>query len=54
MMIPYLCPELPERQKEALRYAVKIPLIYSSVALRNWASFKTLGIARVYAPGSYH
>jgi len=54
MMIPYLCPELPERQKEALRYAVKVPLVYSSVALKNWRSFKTLGISRVYAPGSYH
>jgi spermidine dehydrogenase len=53
MMIPYLCPDLPERQKEALHYAVKIPLIYASVALKNWQPFKTLGIARVYSPGSY-
>ena len=54
MMIPYLCPEMPDRQKEALRYAVKVPLVYSSVALKNWRSFKMLGISRVYAPGSYH
>ena len=53
MMIPYLCSELPERQKAALHYAVKIPLIYASVALKNWRPFKTLGIARVYSPGSY-
>jgi spermidine dehydrogenase len=53
MMIPYLCPELPDRQKVALHYAVKIPLIYASVALKNWRPFKTLGIARVYSPGSY-
>jgi spermidine dehydrogenase len=53
MLIPYLCPELPERQKEALHYAVKIPLIYTSVALRNWRPFKKLGIARVYSPGAY-
>jgi spermidine dehydrogenase len=53
MIIPYLCPELPERQKEALHYASKIPLIYTSVALRNWQAFKDLGIAHVYAPGSY-
>ena len=53
MMIPYLCPELPDKQKEALKYPVKIPLIYASVALRNWTSFKVLGIAQVYAPGSY-
>jgi len=53
MIIPYLCPELPESQKQALRYAVKIPLIYASVALKNWMAFKALGIAGVYAPGSY-
>jgi spermidine dehydrogenase len=53
MMIPYLCPELPEPQKEALRYAVKVPLIYASVVLTNWRSFKALGISRVHSPGSY-
>jgi spermidine dehydrogenase len=53
MLIPYLCPELPERQKDALHYAVKIPLIYASVALKNWRPFKRLGIARVYSPGGY-
>jgi spermidine dehydrogenase len=53
MIIPYLCPELPERQKEALHYASKIPLIYVSVALRDWQAFKALGVAQVYAPGSY-
>jgi len=53
MIIPYLCPELPEQQKAALRYASKIPLIYVSVALRNWQAFKALGVAQVYAPGSY-
>ena len=54
MMIPYLCPELPETQKEALKYPVKAPLIYASVALRNWTSFKTLGISEVYSPGSFY
>jgi len=53
MIIPYLCPELPQSQKQMLHYAVKIPLIYASVALKNWMPFKALGIARVYAPGSY-
>jgi spermidine dehydrogenase len=54
MMIPYLCPELPERQKEALRYAVKTPLVYTSVAIRNWRAFRQLGVHDIYAPGSYH
>jgi spermidine dehydrogenase len=53
MMIPFLCPELPKAQKAALHYPVKIPLIYVSVALKNWVPFKTLGISQAYAPGSY-
>jgi spermidine dehydrogenase len=54
MMIPYICPELPDKQKEALHYLVKTPLVYTTVALANWRAFKALGISNVYAPGSYH
>ena len=53
-MIPYLCPELPAAQKQALAYLVKIPLVYTSVAIRNWRAFHKLGISEVYAPGSFH
>ena len=53
MMIPYLCPDLPEEQKEALHYLVKVPLVYASIGIRNWTSFQKLGIQRVAAPGSY-
>ena len=54
MMIPYLCPELPAAQKDALHQLVKTPLVYTSVALRNWQAFDRLKLHRVYAPGSYH
>jgi len=54
MMIPYLCPELPEPQKEALRYGVKIPLVYTAVALRSWKAFEKLGLQNVFCPGMYH
>jgi spermidine dehydrogenase len=54
MMIPYLCPELPEPQKAALHQLVKTPLVYTSVALRDWQAFERLKLYRVYAPGSYH
>ena len=54
MMIPYLCPELPADQKAALHELVKTPLVYTSVALRNWESFQKLGVSRVYAPNGYH
>jgi len=53
-MIPYLCPELSERQKDALHYGVKEPLIYTHVAIRNWTSFQKAGIRQVISPGSYH
>jgi spermidine dehydrogenase len=54
MMIPYLCPELPEAQKAALHSLVKAPLVYTSVAVRNWQPFVKLGIREIYAPGSYY
>jgi spermidine dehydrogenase len=54
MMIPYLCPELPAPQKTALHQLIKTPLVYTSVALRDWESFKKLGIRSVAAPGGYH
>jgi spermidine dehydrogenase len=54
MMIPYLCPELPPAQQEALKYGVKVPLVYTSVALQNWKAFKKLGINGATTPGMYH
>ena len=53
MTIPYLCPELPEKQKDALHYLVKVPLVYTSVGLRNWTAFQKLGISTIHAPGAY-
>jgi spermidine dehydrogenase len=54
MMIPYLCPELPAAQKDALHKLVKTPLVYTSVALRNRQAFDALKVHRIYAPGGYH
>jgi spermidine dehydrogenase len=54
MVIPYLCPELPAEQKEALHYGVKVPLVYTVVALRNWTAFHKLGVRGVSCPGMYH
>ena len=53
VMVPYLCPEMPEKQKEALAYAVKIPLVYTNVQIANWKSLQKLGLLSIYAPGSY-
>ena len=53
MVIPYLCPSLPDKQKDALAYGVKVPLVYTNVLIRNWQSFKKLGVSAVRCPGSY-
>jgi spermidine dehydrogenase len=54
VMIPYICGELPEAQKKALAFAVKVPLVYTNVLIRNWTAFQKLGVSGVYAPGSFH
>ncbi len=54
MFIPYLVPTLPPAQKEALAFNVKRPIVYTSVALRNWHSFHKLGVNHINTPGMYH
>lgn len=54
MVIPYLCPDLPAEQKEALHYGVKVPLVYTVVGLRDSAAFHKLGVRGVSCPGMYH
>jgi spermidine dehydrogenase len=53
-MIPYICPDIPVEQSKALSYLVKMPLVYTHVALRNWEPFAKLNVHHVVAPGSYH
>jgi spermidine dehydrogenase len=48
--IPHLCPELPESQKEALRYGVKVPLILTNVVLKNGHAWSKLGAGPVTCP----
>jgi len=52
--IPYLVPDLPPVQKEALAFNVKAPLVYTSVAVKNWSAFQKLGVASISAPTMYH
>ncbi len=53
MIIPYLCPELPEAQKAALHELVKVPLVYTSVSLTNWRAFDRLRVGSIAFPGGY-
>lgn len=54
VMIPYICEDLPGKQKQALYSAAKVPLLYTNVAIQNWEAFQKLGVSSVYAPGCYH
>jgi spermidine dehydrogenase len=53
-MIPYLCPEVPEEQKEAQRFQVKHPMLVTNVLLRSGRGFEQLGISGAYCPGRMH
>jgi len=48
--IEYLCPQLPESQKQALRYGVKVPLIITNVVLKNGHAWSKLGAGSVSCP----
>jgi spermidine dehydrogenase len=53
-VVPYLCPEIPKEQRDALAYGPKVPLVYTNVFIRNWTSFQKLGVQSVYSPSGYH
>jgi spermidine dehydrogenase len=53
-VIPYICTELPEKQKAALAQTAKVPLLYTNVALKNWQSWQKMGASSFYAPGAYY
>jgi spermidine dehydrogenase len=53
-LIPHLVPALPAKQKEALQYGVKVPMMYNNVLIRRWRAFEKLGVSSISAPGMYH
>ncbi|MEZ5416767.1 MAG: NAD(P)-binding protein [Vicinamibacterales bacterium] len=53
-VIPHICDELPETQVTALRYAKKVPLLYTNVFIRNWTSFVKVKASNIASPGMYH
>ncbi|MEM8500757.1 MAG: FAD/NAD(P)-binding protein [Pseudomonadota bacterium] len=48
--IPHLCPELPETQKEGLKYGVKAPFVYANVLLDNGRAFSKMGASMYQSP----
>jgi spermidine dehydrogenase len=52
-MLPHVCSDVPKEQVAALGSAVRAPLVYTNVLIRNWRSFVKLGLGRAYCPGSF-
>ena len=52
-IIPHLCPEIPQQQREALKKTIRMPLVSTNVLIDNWTAFQKLGIFAAYCPGSY-
>ncbi|MCB1173656.1 MAG: NAD(P)/FAD-dependent oxidoreductase [Leptospiraceae bacterium] len=53
-IIPWLLPELPASQKQDLAFQKKMPLVYSTVMLKNWHALKAMGIGAAFSPGNWH
>jgi spermidine dehydrogenase len=49
-IVPHICPETPASQAEALAWSPKVPLVYVSVAVRNWRAFAEVGFHRISVP----
>jgi len=54
MVIPHICPEIPEAQKQALSKGIKAPLVYTKVLVPNWKPFVELGMDFVYYTGGFY
>ncbi len=52
--IPYLCPELPEKQRAGLAYNVKVPLTYTKVMIPNWRWFAELDTRYVFYTNDFY
>ena len=53
-IIPHLCPAMSDKQKAALKYQVKVPMILTNVLLRNSQALDKLGVDAVSCPGRLH
>ena len=49
-LIPHLCPELPEAQKEGLKYGVKTPFVYANVQLQDGQAWSQLDATLFQCP----
>ena len=53
-MLPYICPDLPDAQRTAVAGGVRAPLVYVTVAVRNWRPWVKLGVHLVNNPTGFY
>jgi spermidine dehydrogenase len=53
MMIPFLMPDLPQAQRQALAQNVKTPLVYINVLTRNWKPWVALKVSAISSPMAF-
>jgi spermidine dehydrogenase len=53
-VIPYICPELPEAQKAALRLSVRAINHHVYALLRDWQAFAKLKVANIACPQAFY
>jgi spermidine dehydrogenase len=53
-MLPYICTDLDPQQREALAAAVRSPLVYVNVAVRNWQPWVKLGVHEISNPMGFY
>jgi spermidine dehydrogenase len=49
-LIPHLCPEMPQAQKEGLSYGVRTPFVYANVQLETGRAWSKLGATLFQCP----
>ena len=53
-MMPYLCPDVPAAQRSALAQGVRSPLVYITVAVRNWRPWMNRGVHLINNPTGFY
>lgn len=53
-MLPYICPDLSEAQRQAVAGCVRAPLVYITVAVRNWRPWVKLGVHLINNPAGFY
>ena len=51
-VVPHICADIGDAQREALKYASKAPLVYTNIVMRHWRHIADSGLAWIYVPNA--